>query len=207
MSAPALVQFIQGVTTPSADNLNGMAQTCDTFADLQVFVGTIGMQVFVRGQNAIADGGQGVYYWNPGATQPSDNFTTIIPYGSLQGGWVRLPGEHMPAVFADGADFSTPSANPVMVGMNLTITPVTTGRLLVIGQGVISNDATGQGQFEMRYGSGSPPNPGDAATGAVFSTSIWVRAARRGNFQPASANDIIELYHRLDFGQPHLAGL
>ena len=59
-----------------------------------------------------------------------------------------------------------------------------------------------------RYGSGAPPNPGDAATGAVFSTSVWVRVAA-GNYHEGRVRnyDVIELYHRLDFGQPHLAGL
>lgn len=91
MSAPALQQYIQGQGTVSADNLNTFEQTCDTVADLLSFTGVPGQQVYVRGRSAVADGGNGEYYWNAGLTPPGDGFNAVIPAGSVQGGWSRLP--------------------------------------------------------------------------------------------------------------------
>ena len=49
MSAPALTQYVQGQGAVSADGLNTFLQTCDTIAQLRSFIGTAGIQVYVRG--------------------------------------------------------------------------------------------------------------------------------------------------------------
>jgi len=89
MTAPALTQYIQGVTAVSADGLNTFAQTCDTASQLQAFVGTQGMQVFLRGLSAINDGGQGAFYWNANSSA-NDGVNNIQPFGAAAGTWTRI---------------------------------------------------------------------------------------------------------------------
>ena len=48
-----------------------------------------GMCVYMIGYSAIADGGQGMWTWNPTLTS-GNNATTILPNGSVIGGWTRL---------------------------------------------------------------------------------------------------------------------
>jgi len=104
MSAPALTQFQQGITILSADALNTMVQACDTFAELRGFVGTAGMQVYARGQAAPGDGFQGMFYWNANLVGTDNNYSTIVPSGSVQGCWVldsatpAFPVASLPAV-------------------------------------------------------------------------------------------------------------
>lgn len=80
----------QGVIT--ADNLNGVNQTCDNASQLRTLTGVTGMQVYIRGTTTIADGGQGNFYWNASSTAADDNgVTTIKPTGASSGAWTRLP--------------------------------------------------------------------------------------------------------------------
>jgi hypothetical protein len=92
MVAPSLAKFVQGQGTVGADYLNGLEQTCDNFNQLRGFTGTAGMQVYVRGKATPNDYGQGDFYWSSGALGPDDNSNTIMPYGSVSGGWVRVSG-------------------------------------------------------------------------------------------------------------------
>lgn len=91
MSVPALTVQIQGQGAVSADMLNTYQQTCDDYNDLLNFVGVEGMQVYMRGFSTPADGGQGVFYWNPNGVAADDGgITTIVPYSAGSGEWTRL---------------------------------------------------------------------------------------------------------------------
>ncbi len=91
MVAPALNVYINGFSQVSGDNLNTFMQTCNTVSDLRSFAGTTGMEVYMRGFSAIADGGQGLFYWNTGSTAPDDGgASTIVPFSSTSGAWTRL---------------------------------------------------------------------------------------------------------------------
>jgi hypothetical protein len=93
MTAPQLTAYQQGLGAVNADGLNTFEQTCDVLAQLRAITGLPGMQVYVRGSVAVADGGQGQFYWNTTATG-ADNGTTIIrPTGSIggtPGAWIRI---------------------------------------------------------------------------------------------------------------------
>ena len=91
MSAPALQVQINGNSTLSGDNCNTYQQTCDTAAQLRGFIGVPGVQVYMRGQSAPADGYQGVFYWNVSGNAADDNgVTTVVPNGSGTGEWSRI---------------------------------------------------------------------------------------------------------------------
>lgn len=90
MSAPALAVQVQGQGSVSADNLNTYQQTCTNAPQLRAFVGTVGVQVFIRGIATVNDGGGGTFYWNSTGTGPDDNFTNIVPTGVATGCWTRL---------------------------------------------------------------------------------------------------------------------
>lgn len=96
MSLPFLSVAVNGQGAVSADQLNTYEQTCNTIYDLRNFsgAGAFGiMQVYCRGQYAVADGGQGLFYWNATSVAADDNgATTIQPSGSPSAGrWIRLP--------------------------------------------------------------------------------------------------------------------
>lgn len=90
MTAPLLTRYIQGQGSCSADNLNTFAQTCDTVAQLRAFIGTVGVEVLIRGLTAPNDGGAGAFYWNALGTGPDDGVNTIVPTGAAIGCWSRL---------------------------------------------------------------------------------------------------------------------
>lgn len=91
MTAPALSQFQNGISQVSGDNLETFNQTCNVVADLRGFIGTAGMQVYLRGYTAVNDGGQGQFYWNVSGTGPDDGGVTIVvPSGAAVGCWSRL---------------------------------------------------------------------------------------------------------------------
>ena len=92
MSAPDLQVYVTGSGTVSGDGLNTFVSGCDTLSQLRAFVGIEGVQVYARGQNAIADGGQGNFYWSLNVVSPDDNLNVIIPPGAGGGGWLRLTG-------------------------------------------------------------------------------------------------------------------
>lgn len=98
MTAPQLSQYQSGqASAVNGDQLNTFQQTCDTLAQLRAFVGTQGMQVFVRGSAAAGDGGGGSFYWVPTATGPDDNASVIVPLGAAIGAWALLPGTAVPS--------------------------------------------------------------------------------------------------------------
>lgn len=92
MSAPQLTVQINGGPGVSGDQLNTYGQTCDTAAQLRNFIGVPGIQVYMRGQSAVGDGYQGVFWWNYSASSPVDDngITTIVPNGAGTGCWSRI---------------------------------------------------------------------------------------------------------------------
>lgn len=91
MSAPALTVSVQGRGTVPADLLNTFVQSCNSIAELRTFIGTVGMQVYMRGSVTPNDGGQGNFYWNSTIINPVDDGTnTIVPTGALSGCWSRI---------------------------------------------------------------------------------------------------------------------
>ena len=63
---------------------------------------------------------------------------------------------------------STTSATQVMMGLSVKITPRSTGRVLVIVTGTILNTVIGSGANpQIRYGTGTAPANGAAATGST----------------------------------------
>ena len=91
MSAPDLTIQTDGGSPVTGDQLNTYEQTCDNISQLRGFIGTQGIQVYVRGKTNPNDGGQGPFYWNATSTASDDNgATTVVPYGSTSGVWTRL---------------------------------------------------------------------------------------------------------------------
>lgn len=100
MSAPALSQFIQGLGSVTGDNLNTFLQGCDTLAQLRAYVGAVGQQVYARGGAAVADGGQGMFYWDATSTALDNNTNIIAPPGAgNRGRWIRIADTTPPMLF------------------------------------------------------------------------------------------------------------
>lgn len=92
MSVPSLAVQVNGLNAVSADNCNTYQQTCNIASDLRAFIGVSGVQVYMRGQSSIADGYQGIFYWNTSGVSADDNgLTCVTPSGSGSGQWTRLP--------------------------------------------------------------------------------------------------------------------
>lgn len=97
MSAPALTSFVGGQTVITQDVANTWEGSCDDFAQLRAFAPQGPLQVYCRGQSAPNDGGQGVFWWNAGLSNPVDNnWTVVVPSGSSTGAWVRLSYDGLP---------------------------------------------------------------------------------------------------------------
>ncbi len=113
MTAPALQVQIQGQTVVSADNLNSYELTCDNVSQLRGFIGTAGVQVYMRGFTSPGDGGQGVFYWNTAGTGPDDGgVTNIVPNGINVGCWTRIPSIKLsPSTVNNAAGVALTSAN------------------------------------------------------------------------------------------------
>ena len=118
MSAPQLTVFVQGQGVVGADELNTLLQGCDTLDQLQQFIGTPGLQVYLRGNSAPGDGGQGFFYWDAAASGPGNNTTIVTPNGAATGAWVRLSydGFLWLAQSTSYANDAAAAAGGVMVG-------------------------------------------------------------------------------------------
>lgn len=113
MTAPSLAFQVQGQGTVTADNLNTYEQTCNIADDLRGFVGTEGVQVYMRGYTSISDGGQGEFYWNATGTGPDDNgVTNIVPNGAGTGCWTRI---------TSNAGTATPAMQVISTNTNITL--------------------------------------------------------------------------------------
>lgn len=68
----------------------------------------------------------------------------------------------------------TTSATAVMMGLAGAITPETTGTVMIVISGTVSNTSTGGAAFQARYGTGAAPANGVASTGAgIGAPIIW----------------------------------
>lgn len=91
MTAPALQTYVQGQSAVSADNLNTFQQTCDSYAQLRVLIGIIGMQVYTRGTVDPNDGGQANWYWDITSSAADNNSNVLKPVGGASTGrWIKL---------------------------------------------------------------------------------------------------------------------
>ena len=158
MSAPALQQYQQGISIPSADNYNTFDQTCDTLSQLRAFIGTTGMQVYTRGQSAVDDGYQGAFYWSANLTGATDdNVNTIIPNGVSVGGWVRV-----------SLDGTSPQGKTSLVVTSTSGNPTTPTVGNYAGQVAIGNGATVSGSGVNAVALGNSYASGGGAFAAII---------------------------------------
>jgi hypothetical protein len=133
MTAPQLTRYVQGQSIVSGDQLNTFQQTCDNVTQLRALVGTQGMQIFVRGTLAPADGGGGDFYWNSTSTGPDNGTSIIVPTGSAVGAWVLLP------LNAAGLGYTAPGTG----GITRTISSKLGDFINVQDYGVVGGGAAG----------------------------------------------------------------
>jgi hypothetical protein len=155
MTAPALAVQIQGQGTVSADNLNTYESTCNIFSDLRAFIGTVGMQVFVRGGAAVNDGLGGEFYWNASGTGPDDNLNNIVPTGAALGCWTRLSSTSNATAITTVPDVASMKA--------LSVSLANVGSIVYL-KGYYAPDDGGQGNFYV-----TNVNPGSDNGGTI----IW----------------------------------
>src|ERR1700676_754709 len=99
---PENTVFAQCVGNVSADALNSAVQWGDTLATLRAFVGIDNMSIYLEGNTAAGDGGQGQFYWNSTSPAPDNGTTVIQPNGVTTGAWVRLPvGQSRLMIYAE----------------------------------------------------------------------------------------------------------
>lgn len=68
---------------------------------------------------------------------------------------------------------ATTSTNGVMAGLAKTITPLSTGRILIIVTGQATNGTGDSGfRYDLRYGTGNAPGNGTALTGTQVGSTI-----------------------------------
>lgn len=89
---PLPTVFVTGQGSVNGDMLNTFVQVCQNFAQMRTFSALNDMSVYVLGGASEGDGLQGQFWWNGYLINPVDNNTTVIvPYGNIQGAWLRLP--------------------------------------------------------------------------------------------------------------------
>jgi hypothetical protein len=106
----------------------------------------------------------------PGTAGPNNITvsTTTNLTGILIGSGTHV-GASVVAISSPANPTGTASTTPVMMGLGLSITPATTGRLLVMITGMMSNGTIADGaSAQLRYGTGAAPNNAAAATGTAF---------------------------------------
>ena len=193
MSAPDLTVQITGQGAVTGDMLNTYVSGCDNAGELRAFVGVQGVQVFMRGTNAPGDGGEGNFFWNSNSTAPDDNGkTTIVPYGSGSGAWTRLTGTGAGSNAEPGNPPGTTDTSQTMLGLNQVITPESTGRVLCIVSGEVQSTISGDGgNYELFYGSGTPPINGAPTTGTSISSGPGFIAAAANQIVPFSIQGFV----------------
>lgn len=181
MTAPSLNVYIQGQGSVDADNLNTFEQTCDNVADLRAFVGTVGLQVFIRGLVSPADGGQGPFYWNPTGTGPDDGgITNVVPTNAGLGCWTRIP------ISGGGGGGANGLGSYVVLGSSNA--PVNARVLGITGSSLGLTD-NGAGSSVLL---GTSALSGDITTSAnSFITSIASHAVTYAKIQQASPQTLI----------------
>ena len=87
---PTLTNYSTGIPPTLGGQFNSFAQTCDTFAQLRGFVGSLGLEVLARGRATVNDGLGGNFAWSDFSSQPDDDMNTLVPYGARSGAWIRV---------------------------------------------------------------------------------------------------------------------
>ena len=95
---PSPAVFSAGMSVVTADNLNTFVQTVSTFADLRNFPALSNMVVQTQGGNSVADGLQGVFYYNSSSVATDNNLSVIVPTGNIQGAWLLISGGALLAI-------------------------------------------------------------------------------------------------------------
>jgi hypothetical protein len=177
MTAPQLTQYIQGQGSVSADGLNTFEQTTDIVSDLRTFIGVTGIQVSVRGQATVNDGGGGTFYWNASGLGPDDGINTIVPFGAATGVWSRLAASTGPAI--------TPTV--LLGGSGTYVTPKGARQLRIR---MVGGGGSGGGANPNAFGADG--NPGTAtvfgpttANPGAGGANYAVRAGGTGGAGPA----------------------
>jgi hypothetical protein len=80
---------------------------------------------------------------------------------------------------------ATANTTGVMMGLAGTITPATTGRILIMLSGDVQNDTNGDGvKTQLRFGTGAAPTNGDALTGTTAGGLVVFTAAAAAGRAP-----------------------
>lgn len=112
-----------------------------------------------------------------------DNFssTSAVKWtGTNVIGSVKLPATPL-VIDTQVGPTGTTSGTAVMVGMATTLTPTSSGRVIIISSGQMANSALSGGvTVDLRYGTGSAPVNGAGATGTVVGTSQTISALLAG---------------------------
>jgi hypothetical protein len=113
----------------------------------------------------------------------NNNDPTLTEFNTAPAGWPGVTGA-APVSAAPGG-YTTAATTPgVMAGLNQTITPVNTGLILVLVDGVaFTETAAVPFSLSARHGTGTPPSAGDAQTGAR------VNATADATLQAAAASE------------------
>lgn len=83
----------------------------------------------------------------------------------------------------------TTNGTGVMMGLAGAITPVRSGKVMLIVSANISNNTAGDGaQTQMRYGTSTAPNNGDALTGTAIGNLAKIANAFIALLAPGSGN-------------------
>lgn len=154
MTAPAPQTYAQGQGSVNGDGLNTFLQVVLNFAQLRNFTALSNMGVYVLGQTAAGDGGQGVFYYNSSSTATDNNSTVVVPTGAIQGAWLKEPTST--AVAANVRYIGGSATTDVMLTSDNTVVwnssasaaktetlqaPTNTGQIVTIKDGV-GNAAT-----------------------------------------------------------------
>ena len=92
MTAPSPQVYQAGVGVVSADGMNSFGQVAYNYAQLRTFSALNNMACLALGTSVPNDGGQGWFYFNTSSTATDNGTTVIVPYGAVQGAWLRLTG-------------------------------------------------------------------------------------------------------------------
>ncbi|MEM3845588.1 MAG: hypothetical protein QXU98_07805 [Candidatus Parvarchaeota archaeon] len=86
----------------------------------------------------------------------------------------------------------TTSTSPVQMGLGITYTPSTTGRLLIIVTGEAANNTAGDGAtVQLSYGTGSSPSNGASATGTAIGSKISVTSNAASQTVPVTLGYVL----------------
>ena len=112
---------------------------------------------------------------------------------TLQGGIVVLPQPYASVQATPGAPTGTSSTTAVMMGLAAALTPVVSGRVLIVVSGTIYNASAiaDGGKVQLYYGTGTAPANAASLTGtAVGSQPVYI-AATTAEKAPFSVQSVV----------------